>query len=132
MPLPVQRDDHSAPFFDAAAAGRLLIRAARDGRLFGPAVVFDPEDPAETLQWTECSGRARLVSWTVSRNRPDEHGRSSVRAVGGLVALREGPWILAPLDAPDPAALRAGMELVVTFPPVTDGETRPVFAAASA
>ncbi|MCK6066658.1 MULTISPECIES: Zn-ribbon domain-containing OB-fold protein [Microbacterium] len=125
--FPVERDEASARFFDATRDGRFLLRRAGDGTYFGPGVRSDPRDPAAPLVWSEASGRGKLVAWIVGRARPDDSGSQAVVSLGGLIALDEGPWILAPLECDDLTELRAGTRVAATYPMPTRGEVLPVF-----
>jgi len=125
--FPVERDAASAPFFDAARDGRLLLRRAGDGTYFGPGVRWDPRDPAEALEWSGASGDGELVTWIVGRARPDDSGSQAVVSLGGLIALDEGPWILAPLECGDVSELHAGARVFATYPTPDRGEVLPVF-----
>lgn len=128
MRMPVQRDDASAEFFDAAREGRFLLRRTVRGEYLAPGARLDPTDPTSPLEWTEASGRGRLVSWIVGRGKPGESGAQPVTALGGLIALEEGPWIMAPIACADIDALAADLPVTATFPEPLDGETLPVFA----
>jgi uncharacterized OB-fold protein len=135
--VPIARDEPSAPFFDAAADGRLLIRrCAACGHWIAPymrmGVTLDrcPACTSDRLEWAEASGRGTLVTWTVvhqagRRRADDEHGAHPV----GVVELDEGPWLTARLDA-DGTDLAAGMELQVAFVRPGGGEPVPVFGPA--
>ena len=126
----VTRDEGSAPFFDAAAEGRLLIRrCGACGHWITPylrmGAMLDrcPNCTADRLEWASATGRGTLVTWTVVHAKSEE----DVRAVG-VVELEEGPWLTAPLDA-DARSLAAGMEMVVDFVRRGGGEPIPVFRA---
>lgn len=114
----VQRDEASAPFFDAAARAVLLLRrCGRCGSWYPPQQAACPAD-ATRLQWVPAAGTATLVSWAV------EHGPVLHPALGapgghtsvvGLIELAEGPWMHAAVVGTDPAALAAGTPLQVRF-----------------
>lgn len=125
--LPVERDGASAEFFDAAREGSFLLRRAADGTFHAPGVRLDPADPATELTWSRASGSGRLVSWVIGRGRPDESGSQAIVSLGGLIALDEGPWIMAPIECNDVSTLRAGLTVSATYPAPLDGEILPVF-----
>jgi uncharacterized OB-fold protein len=123
----VSRDEASAPFFDAAASGRLLVRRCADcGHWVAPytrmgqALDRCPACTSPRLEWAEASGAATLVTWTVL------HTREGAGRPIGVVELDEGPWLTARVDA-DPATLSAGMALTVAFARPGGGEAVPVF-----
>ena len=65
---PVDRDDASAGFFDAAADGRLAVRGCVTGDgLFAPEVARCPDCGAAT-EWITVSGRGRLVTEPIVMN----------------------------------------------------------------
>lgn len=130
MPLtPVHRDDDSAEFFTAAAAGCLLVRRCVNGHYLGfghrlaPASLICPTCQTNDIAWVQAAGSATLVSWTVVHARD-----GSVTSVAGIVELAEGAWLYALLDVADSAELQVGRDLAVSFVPSGgDGEMIPAF-----
>ena len=133
MNFTVQRDDESAPFFDAAAAGRLVLR-----RCPTCAMSFGPQQRRCTdgtlLEWFDAAGRGTLVSWIIDHSpglHPALTGPDGTTSVAAMIELSEGPWLNAALVDIDPAMLRAGDEMTVRFVPLGDeSETIPVFTRA--
>jgi uncharacterized OB-fold protein len=125
------RDERSAEFFDALAAGRLLIRrCVPDGHLSSPDVTFCAECGTPGLEWVEAAGDGKVVSWTAIHGRPDETGATVVNVFVGLVELTEGPWLMARLlvddeDVDDEDDLHIGARVVLSIL-ATDGE--PIYA----
>jgi uncharacterized protein len=126
----VTRDEASAPFFDAAAGGHLLIRRCgacghwvapytRTGLTLGRC----PACTSERVEWAQASGAASLVTWTVV------HTRDGPSPPVGVVELAEGPWMTVRLDA-EAGALSAGMPITVGFAREGGGEPVPVFRPA--
>jgi len=123
------RDERSAAFFDALAEGRLLLkRCAPHGHLSAAEVMFCAECGSADLAWSESQGLGEVVSWTAIHSRPDEHGRTTITRVVGVVELVEGPWLLAPLLV-DPATLSIG-DPVILQPLGGEGEGEPIPAFA--
>jgi len=125
---PIVRDDASAPFFDAAAEGRLLVRrCAACGHWIAPymriGATLDrcPACTSDQLGWADAAGTATLVTWTVVHDK----GGDPTRTVG-VVELAEGPWMTVRLD-PAAAPLAAGMPLAVGWARPGGGEPVPVF-----
>ena len=128
----VARVDASAPFFDAAAEGTLLIRRC-------PAcdAVYAPHHhgcgDGSSLEWAPAAGTATLQTWAVDHApaldpllaTPD--GSATVL---GVVELDEGPWMHVPIVDAEPASLRAGMPMVVHFVTPGGGEAVPAFTPA--
>jgi uncharacterized OB-fold protein len=125
----IERDERSAPFFDAAAEGRLLIRrCAVCGTAYAPhtARCRDGED----LAWEEASGDGTLVTWAVEHTAPldDVLASPDGSVVFGFVELPEGPWLQVPIVDVEPASLHRGTALRVLFIRPGDGEAMPAFA----
>jgi uncharacterized protein len=123
----VTRDEASATFFNAAAAGRLLIRRCGEcGHWIAPYLRMGatiercPACTSDRVEWTPAEGTATLVTWTVIHERADD----STHTVG-VVELAEGPWLTARVDA-DPTLLAAGAAMVVGFDRPGGGEPVPV------
>jgi len=145
----IRRDERSGPFFDAAAAGRLLIRrCGQCGRWLAPEAGACYDCGAEDPGWAPASGRGTLVSWAVQHPRaapsgqaggtgeagqtraPGQVRQEGAPAVLALVELDEGPWLHTGLAVTDPdaiAALRAGLRVTASFVHPADGESYPVF-----
>jgi uncharacterized OB-fold protein len=128
---PIERDETSAPFFEAAARQVLMLRYAADGKWFSPETEIDPVEPGRALEWRPSAGRGILVSWTVMWGRVDNTGQlPPLISIGGLVELDEGPWILGRIVDVDPSILSAGAPLRVVFPPARSGDVVPAFTLA--
>jgi uncharacterized OB-fold protein len=127
-PSAVQRDDRSAPFFDAAAKGQLLIKRCTGCEHFlPPARIRCRVCQSALLEWVPASGAASLVSWIVVHGRPVSPDAEPERSWVGLVELEEGPWIYAALVDVDESELTAGVGLSVDFVTPADSEPLPVF-----
>jgi uncharacterized OB-fold protein len=137
--IPVLRDEHSAPFFDAAAEGTLLLRfSPSSGEWSEPAALLCSVTQADDLEWRAASGTAELVTWTVkparttdartkggeSASQPDS--RPAPDAVIGIVELAEGPWLTLQLVDAEGAVLRAGLPVRISFVRPEGGEAMPV------
>ncbi|RFU40470.1 hypothetical protein DZF91_16990 [Actinomadura logoneensis] len=152
----LRRDGRTDGFFDAAARDRLAVRRCAacaappegavpsdrdvppDGAATGagaeaflpPDATSCPDCGTEDLGWTDVSGEAVLVSWTVLHPRPREDGSAPPPALLALVELAEGPWLYARLDGVGPAGLREGLPLRVRFAHPSEGEAYPLFTPA--
>lgn len=119
--IPVERDPYSAPFFDAAAQGTLLLRySPSSGEWSEPAARVCSVTQATDLEWRPATGTGELVTWTIKPGR-----QSTPDTVVGIVELAEGPWLTVTLDVP-PAELREGLPIRVTFVRPEDSEPLPV------
>lgn len=123
---PVVRDDFSAPFFEAAAEGRLLLRfSPSSGAWSEPAARFCSVSQAADLEWREAGGAGRLVTWTVKPGRATED-RPAVPTVIGIVELDEGPWLSLLLPQADPDGLVVDAPVRVAWARPEGSEVLPV------
>ena len=119
-PLP-RRTPISAPFFDAAKQGRLLIpRCPRDGFFFYPRNRC-PGCLGDDWEWEPVSGRGILHAFTVDRVGHDPAQRSRLPLIVAAVDLEEGPRLTSNLVECAPEDLRVGMPLEAVFEEL-DGE----------
>ncbi|MBE1536959.1 Zn-ribbon domain-containing OB-fold protein [Actinomadura algeriensis] len=124
---PVLRDEHSAPFFDGAAEGVLVLRySPNSGEWSAPAASVCAVSQARDLEWRAAAGTGELVSWTVKPGRPGGDGEPAPDQVIGIVELAEGPWLTLRLVDVDPAGLRTGQPVRVGFVRPDGGEAMPV------
>jgi uncharacterized OB-fold protein len=104
-----------APVWEAAGRGRLVVQHCRrcDHRQWTPQPACR-SCLSEELGWSECSGRGRIYSVTVVHRSPDP-ARFSVPYVLAIVALDEGPHLLARLRADPDRPPRIGDPVRVVF-----------------
>ncbi len=92
-----------------------------------------PPSPACPHCWStshelvDCSGKGRLVTWTVYHRSYHPAFAESVPYAVGLVELDEGPRLFAGIDTQDPATLTSGMPLVLFLEEREGGFRVPVF-----
>lgn len=123
---PVVRDDFSAPFFEATAQGRLLLRySPSSGEWSEPAARFCSVTQADDLEWREASGSGTLVSWTIKPGRTRD-GATTPDVVIGIVETDEGPWLSLWLPDADQARLAVGAGVRVGFVQPEGSEHLPV------
>lgn len=122
-----ERDEATAPFFDAAARGELLIRrCARCAHPEPPEARTCSRCAGNELAWAHAWGHARIVTWTVVHRAPHPDLADSVPYVAGIVELDEGPWLCTRILG-DPGSLHAGLPARVAFAHPDGGESIPVF-----
>jgi uncharacterized OB-fold protein len=111
---PVSRDAATAEFFDGTAAGQFLLRhcTACDA-LSAPQAAQCEQCCSTALDWRPASGTAVLVSWTIAHGRRGPSG--TVVTVLGIAELAEGPWWWSQIVDADPARLRVGLPLRISF-----------------
>ncbi|MFI9801542.1 Zn-ribbon domain-containing OB-fold protein [Streptomyces sp. NPDC052302] len=111
-------DAFTRTYWDAAAAGRLLLRRCRAcGRPHHYPRESCPHCWSEGVVWETASGRATLYTWSVVHRNDLPPFGARVPYVAAVVDLAEGPRMTTGLvDCPDPARLRAGLPLTAAFP----------------
>ncbi|WP_369205914.1 Zn-ribbon domain-containing OB-fold protein [Streptomyces sp. PU-14G] len=126
-------DAFTAPYWRAAARGRLLIRRCRAegcGMAHHYPREFCPHCWSEDAVWEEANGRATLYTWSVVHRNDLPPFSERVPYVAAVVELVEGPRMMTELvDCPQ-EALVVGRQLRVAFREVAGeggGVTVPVF-----
>lgn len=123
---PLRRDEESAPFFDATAQGRLLIRrCVRTGEYLPPAAQTSSDGDTE-LEWVEAAGHGRIATWAAVHGKPDADGATHPVVVA-IVELDEGPWLHAQIVRAAPEDTHTGDPVTVEFQHPDGGEAIPVF-----
>lgn len=120
-PIPVP-DEASAPYFEGAAAGRLmLMRCANCGTHRFPARDRCDVCWSTDTAWVEASGRATLHSWVVFHQMYHPGFADRIPYNVAVVELDEGPRITTNVVDCDLHDLQAGMQLNVMFETVAEG-----------
>jgi hypothetical protein len=120
-----EADAFTRTYWDAAAAGRLLLRrCGACGRAHHHPREFCPHCWSEDVTWERASGRAMLYTWSVVHRTDLPPFSERTPYVAAVVDLAEGPRMATEVVGTE-GELRAGMALEVTF---RDGV--PVFRAA--
>jgi len=126
--LPVQ-DAVSAPWFEAAAQGKLLLQrdpATGKAQFYPRAHVLGA--PEREPEWFQASGRGTLHTFTVVKR--SLHKQFAVPFTIAIVDLEEGvrmtSWIV---DVPEDQ-LRCDMPIKVVFREIHPGLTMPCFTRA--
>ena len=112
------------PYWEAAAAGRLLIKQCRACNTphFYPRAQC-PHCRSHNTEWRESSGRGTIYSYTVAR-------RANPISAVAYVTLEEGVTMFTNLVDCDFDALEIGQAVEIVFRQDADGLTCPVFTAA--
>ncbi|WP_167659929.1 OB-fold domain-containing protein [Nocardia mangyaensis] len=123
--LQLQRDTWSAPFFDAAARGELVILRCRDCHEWSaPQARRCTYCSSDRVAWAGAAGRGEIVSWTTPHLRDGESTKPAY--VVAMVQLDEGPWIYAQGSAG--LELCVGQMVTIEFASIDGGESLPVIA----
>ena len=132
-------DARSAPFFEAARNGRLLLQRCDDcATWLHPVRARCPECGGTAIGWAEASGRGTLYSHGLLRRAYHPRHAERLPLVLAVVDLEEGVRMssnLVGVEA-DPELLRkrvrAGLPVRVDFEALPDGAVIPVFRPAEA
>ncbi len=119
-PLPAA-DDFGAPFWAAAAEGRLLIQhcAACGHRQHYPRPLCTA--CGATPEWERASGRGTVHTFTIIRQNGAPPFRDELPYVVAVVELEEGPRMLSNVTGCAPEDVHVGME-VVAYAVRVDGD----------
>jgi uncharacterized protein len=123
-PVPVP-DEASAPFFEGAARGELMLQCCRTcGAFMWPVKPRCVECFSGAVEWTPGTGRAELYSFVVVHQRYPGFEEPYVIAT---VETPEGVRFNTSIVGADRDELDIGMQLEVVFEPVSDDVVVPKF-----
>ena len=121
LPAPIV-DSFTAPFWQAAAEGRLLIRRCKAcGEAHWYPRPFCPHCISDDTDWESASGGGAIYSFTVTRRS------GPVPYVLAYVTLDEGVTMLTNLVDAEIESLHIGQRVRVTFRQAEGGGAVPVF-----
>jgi hypothetical protein len=119
-PIP---DPVTAPFWDAAKEGRLMLGRCKDtGKHFFPPRGVSPFTLSSNVELVPASGQGVLYTYTVMRTKEPY--------IPAMVELAEGPRLFTNLVNVAPEDVRIGMNLRVEFVGTEGGPPVPMFAPA--
>lgn len=123
----ITTNSDTEPFWQHAKEGKLVaLQCGSCGHFRMPPTPFCPECQSTEKNWKELSGRGVVYSYAVVHGFP---GIPDITLVGAVVSLEgagDARLVTNVVDV-DPAEVRIGMELEVTFSPISDGWQLPVF-----
>ena len=121
IPAP-QPNLETQPYWDAAAAGKLLIKkcAACGEAHFYPRAVC-PFCFSDRTDWHEASGNGTIYTYSVMRRAPVPYAIA-------YVTLAEGPTMMTNIVDCDLDSIRIGQSVRVVFKPSEGGPPVPMFA----
>jgi len=128
---PIPRPDAvSAPYWEAAARGELLIQECKScgHRQFYPRAVCT--DCGGDVDWLTCSGRGTVHTFTVIRQNYAKPFRDELPYVVAMIELAEGPMMMS--NVTDCAAddVHVGMPVEAHFVTADEGIGVPFFRPA--
>lgn len=112
------------PFWDAAAEGRLLIKACTAcGQAHHYPRPICPFCGSDRTEWRAASGRGTIYSYSVMRRVPVPYAIA-------YVTLEDGVTLMTNIVDCDLDAIRIGQAVQVIFRPTEGGPPVPMFAPA--
>jgi uncharacterized OB-fold protein len=124
-PSPIVTDD-SAPFWDAAAEGRLVAqRCGSCGRFRHPPRPMCPHCRSLTFEVVDLAGTGTVYSYAILHHPQNPAFEYPVLAA--LVDLDEGVRVVSNLTDVDKDDIRIGMRVEVHFAGAANGARVPVF-----
>jgi uncharacterized OB-fold protein len=118
-----QVSPENQPYWEAAAAGRLLLKSCLDcGKPHWYPRPLCPHCGSDRTEWRQASGRGEVYSHTLLPGQPP--------VVVAYVRLEEGVTMLSHVVGCEPAAVRVGQPLRLAFATAADGRALPVFEPA--
>ena len=129
----IVRDEETSAFFDAAAAGILVIQVCghcgyrQFPQPFTPGTSRCHACASSDLSWQPVSGHGKLVTWTIMHNRPEPDRTPAPMIIVAVIELDEGPWVHTQLRDVAIQNLTPGLPLSVDFQQPDRGEPLPVF-----
>jgi len=121
----------SQEYFAALEQGRLVMqKCAHCG-----AVQFPPRHHCATcweadLEWSECSGKGTVETFTIVRRAPLPAYRYRVPYVVASIIMDEGPRMITNIVGDTALDAQIGDAVTVAFEPSTEGDILPVFKRA--
>jgi uncharacterized OB-fold protein len=126
-PLPAVNAE-SRPFWEACKRHQLMLQhcQACGHWVYYPRALCTLCH-SDQLAWEPVSGEGAIYSFTVCHRPAGPAFAADAPYVVALIDLREGPRMLSSIVTDDPAAVRIGQAVRVTYDDVTDEITLPRF-----
>jgi len=112
-------DSASAPYWDAARHGRLLIAGCGAcGKVHHYPRPFCPHCWSDDVQPVQASGTGTLYTYSTVYANDLPPFRDRLPYVAAIVELAEGPRVMTIIEGAQPDGLRVGMAVTASFRPV--------------
>ena len=122
----------TAPYWDAARDGRLVVQECRAcGQAWHPPLPRCPHCHSADLGWRPVSGNGTVYTYTVVRHPTHFAFADKIPYVLALVELAEGPRLVTALTGIEPGEVQVGQPVHAVFREVADGVTLPYFEPGS-
>jgi len=130
-PLPVPTVV-TAPYWEGCRRGELrLQRCTACGALQLPPQRHCRRCLGDALAWQPAAGTGRITSWTVVRHPVSTAFAAHVPYIVAIVALDEGPTMMAGIRDCTPDAMHVGLRVEVLFEERSDAIALPYFRPAN-
>ena len=117
-------DAASAPYWEAARQGRLLIaECATCGKLHHYPRPFCPHCWSEDVHPIQASGTGTLYTYSTVYVNDLAPFKERLPYVAAIVELDEGPRLMTTIDVVEPDRLRIGMAVTAVFRPVDENDS---------
>lgn len=114
-------DPASAPYWEAARQGRLLITECRDcGKVHHYPRPFCPACWSEDVHPVQASGSGTLYTYSTVFVNDLPPFKERLPYVAALVELDEGPRLMTTIEGAEAQQLQVGMPVTAVFRPVDD------------
>jgi uncharacterized OB-fold protein len=113
-PIPSPTDS-TQPFWQGCSFGALRLRRCSHCDRFRGSGRMVCECGQSDFVWADVSGHGDVFSYTVLHRAPDPAFRGDVSYVVAVVALEEGPHLLANLIGCSPDSVSIGMRVQAVF-----------------
>jgi uncharacterized OB-fold protein len=116
-------DSTSAPYWDAARDGRLLIaKCGACGRVHHYPRPFCPHCWSEDVHPVAASGTGTLYTYSTVYVNDLAPFKDRLPYVAGIVELDEGPRLMTTIEGAESGELRVGMPVTAVFRPVDEND----------
>lgn len=130
-PLPDVNHPFSKAFWEGCRRHELVLqKCGTCGKFRYYPRPFCPECRSPEFEWTRCSGRGTVYSFTVVHRPLTRWFKDKMPLVCAIVELEEGTRMMSDVVGVDPDAVTVGMPVRVEFEDVTDEITLPMFRPA--
>lgn len=123
-----QPTDITRPYWDAAAAGRLIVQECKacQTRQFYPRG-FCISCLSDDLHWLDCTGKGTVYTYTVNHRAPHPSMKERLPYVVAAIDLDEGVRMIANIIDAAPASVQIGARVQAAFETLPEGIALPQF-----
>jgi uncharacterized protein len=124
--------DLTAPYWDAAREGRLVVQVCQAcHEIWHPPLLRCPHCHSTGLGWRAVSGNGTVYTYTIVRHPTHYAFADKIPYILAIIELAEGPRLVTALTGIDPDEVRAGQPVQVVFRDIAEGITLPYFEPAA-